>query len=66
MTDTKSKDINSPLIKGYRHVLELPNGWFVMVDMRDDEITWTCHVLDTTGDAHTVTEMPAKVLKGLR
>ncbi len=63
MTDTK--DINAPLISDYRHVLELPNGWFVMVDMREDQSTWTCHVLDTTGETIEVTEMPAKVLKGV-
>ena len=36
-----------------------------MVDMREDQLTWTCHVLDTTGETIEVTEMPAKVLKGV-
>lgn len=60
-----NKDISAPLISGFRHVLELPNGWFVVVDMREDQLAWTCHVLNTIGETVEVTEMPAKMLKGV-
>ena len=63
---TDIKDINSPLIKGYRHVLELPNGWFVMVDMREDSDPWHVSVLDSTGEHIQGVYVPAKVLKGTR
>ncbi len=62
---TERKDINSPLIKDYRHVLELPNGWFVTIDLQTDSDPWHVAVLDATGQQIQGVDIPAKTLKGV-
>ena len=57
------EEVNYPLIAGVRHCMELPNGWFVTIDMRDDTDPWNCKVLDSTGCEVGEHFIPTKVLK---
>ena len=59
------EESNFPVIPGMRHCVELPNGWFVVIDLRDDSDPWSVAVLDSTGEHIQDVEIPAKRLKGI-
>ena len=55
-------DINHaiPIIDDFRHVFELPNGHFVLIDLRTDANgEWRVEHLDATGEYVAGLQIPA-------